>query len=203
MAEEGSFELFEHAAEGYPYRLAAHLEDPPEFWRLLEDLLFWSLQQIEASPESMPVETGIRWAAALDGVMREAGVAEEFWRYHAETLFPGLTAGQSEKQRIFAYLKERSSPGIGRSFRASGKRRGPPLPPGRRSRSWSKSHSPWIGQTSDAPVFARRRTAPGNSSGSRCIRRSRWRCSRGGGANPTSRKLHNYHKGEGLRRKII
>ena len=52
----------------------------------------------------MPVETGIRWAAALDGALREAGVAEAFWRYHAETLLPGV--GASVETAISARNRE-------------------------------------------------------------------------------------------------
>lgn len=89
-AENNSFLLFEHAPAGYPFRVAAHLKKPHEFWHLLEDLSFWSIRQIEASPEGVPAATGIRWAAALDLALRKKDVAREFWRHHAATLLPGL-----------------------------------------------------------------------------------------------------------------
>ncbi|HYU32690.1 MAG TPA: lantibiotic dehydratase C-terminal domain-containing protein [Thermoanaerobaculia bacterium] len=89
-AENRTFVLVEHEPDGYPFRLAADLRDAPGFWRLLDELSFWTVEQIASVPDSAMNATAIRWFASLDGALRQAGAAREFWRYHAETLLPGL-----------------------------------------------------------------------------------------------------------------
>lgn len=88
--ENNSFLLFEHSPTGYPFLLTSHLQDAAEFWRLLSGLSFWTIQQIEDKRCRSPANSGIRWAAALDGALQRIGAAESYWRYHATTLIMGL-----------------------------------------------------------------------------------------------------------------
>lgn len=90
VAANNSYVLFTHDPQGYPFRLSAGLPFETELWRLLDDLARWGIQQIAAHPPGPPLAVAVRWAAGLDAALRAAGLAEEYWRFHAMTLLLGL-----------------------------------------------------------------------------------------------------------------
>jgi hypothetical protein len=107
LAQDNSFLLFEHSPTGYPLYLTAHLENADEYWRLFGDLSFWAIQQVEARPEKGAVAAGVRWAAALDEILRQAGIAREYWQYHATTLIIGLdTRLATAERQVFESIRE-------------------------------------------------------------------------------------------------
>jgi hypothetical protein len=91
IAEKDSFLLFDQPSSGYPFQLAADLMRADEFWSLITDLSLWTIDQVKAerTPGDMAT-TGVRWAATLDGALRRAGIARDYWRHHATTLIIGL-----------------------------------------------------------------------------------------------------------------
>jgi hypothetical protein len=90
MADNNSLAFFAHDRQGYPFSLSAGLLNEPELWRLLDDLAQWAIRQIGEHGETSTVGAAVRWAAGLDAILEETGLAPEYWRFHATTLIMPL-----------------------------------------------------------------------------------------------------------------
>lgn len=90
VADNNSFVLFEHPADGYPFGFARGLERADELWRRVGEVVVWTLGLLggrDAAPSA------VRWTAAVDAAIERAGLAAEaYWRFHATTLVMPLAA---------------------------------------------------------------------------------------------------------------
>jgi len=105
LAENHSFLLFEQSAEGYPFGRISGQAAMEDLWWLLDALSLWALEEVERRAGGVPTAAAVRWMAALDRALRARGAADEYWRYHAATLLPGL--GESRDGREIERLGQR------------------------------------------------------------------------------------------------
>ena len=136
LAREGSYALFEHSADGYPYLLTRGL--PPRVerrvWQLIDELSLWTVRQLAANPSGAPVRTAVLWLAAFERILRRLHPQpEEYWRFHASTLLFGLPRRlEEDEQQVLASLPSAVGEGNTRTFDAlwcEMERQGPCWPP--------------------------------------------------------------------------
>lgn len=90
LAANNSYVLFDQPERGYPFALATGLANADELWDLLGDLARTAVRQLASRPGEVPTGAAMRWIAGLDLELRRAGMAGDYWRYHATTLLVGL-----------------------------------------------------------------------------------------------------------------
>lgn len=90
LAENNTYLLSPHPAEGYPYGLSWHLPGHEEIWDRAGDLSRWAIRRLATERYSPSAEV-TRFAIALDRELEHAGADPgAYWRYHAATLLPSL-----------------------------------------------------------------------------------------------------------------
>lgn len=105
IARNNSFRFAPHAADGYPFRLAAGASFGEELRDLLTDECLWAIDQLPAASRTT---AAVRWIAGLDGALRRAGEdPARYWRYHATTILLGLQERlDRDEERVLATLAE-------------------------------------------------------------------------------------------------
>lgn len=101
IAPEGTYRLFAHSPEGFPYRLTRGLPcaSAEAVWDLVDDLTSWTLREIAANPERGAPQVAALWLARLEQELRNAHPRpEEYWRFHATTLLRGLSRRLEEDE---------------------------------------------------------------------------------------------------------
>jgi hypothetical protein len=87
LAENNTFQIFEHEPADYPFRLNQRVSDTAEFWNRLDQVASWTLEQAGGDVSRW----AIRWLAAIDRSLHQHDIAPaDYWRYHAGTLLLGL-----------------------------------------------------------------------------------------------------------------
>lgn len=99
MAPNNSLRIVAQPANGYPFHLAAGLAARRQVWSLLDRHFLWIGEQVASAPPEHRRRQALLWAAAADRRLAESGAAGDYWRYHAETLWPGIGARFGGRQR--------------------------------------------------------------------------------------------------------
>lgn len=90
LAARDTFLLTDHASTEYPWSLTRNHGPEGAFWLRVEEMCWWSLQQLKAYPRSTGGRHGLalQFVHAVDQVIRRDGSWRVgFWRYSAARLF--------------------------------------------------------------------------------------------------------------------
>lgn len=86
-APNNSYHLFVHPREAYPFSVSMGLSRRSELWELVDDLVFWSVEQLARRP----MMAAVHWLARLDLELNQTHLgSSRYWRYHAGTLMVNL-----------------------------------------------------------------------------------------------------------------
>lgn len=114
LASNNSFVLFTHDPGDYPLHLSTGMADAPQFWKRIDDLSCWVLEQLQDDTAI----TAVRWVAAVDRSLARTPVsAESYWRFHASTLvLPLRERLQTNEAEVLKSLPRIISPDNQRLF---------------------------------------------------------------------------------------
>jgi hypothetical protein len=103
FAENHSYVFFEQSTDDYLLNLGQWMADPEEFWRSLDALAWWSLDNSRRASSN---SAAIRFISALHKSFVLHGVnSHEYWRFHAQKLLPVLQDTISTPEEMHYWLQ--------------------------------------------------------------------------------------------------
>lgn len=91
FAEVGTFRIFDHPVDGYPFELGSLAADGEHFLRAWLDLSRLAVARLKKMQGRADWTTAIRLVAGIDRALRSVGKDPALlWRHHAATLLPAV-----------------------------------------------------------------------------------------------------------------